>query len=194
MENQRSHFNTLSSGFILSFRVNKSSMRHAPSSPINLRIKTFDKRHQIRSLSIAVIPLDIRIGLNTVCLALPVRVYKTDGHKVAIRNRVRIRHSQWIFQNRLDRTPDVDDLVSALEKLGCFVWQMVGDSVLGGSVGLIDVHALYGSAQADTDGSVGWGSADCVVEDEDAGGTGAAQVNVSFIRRYGFRGCVRVFE
>jgi hypothetical protein len=27
MENQRSHFNTLSSGFILSFRVNKSSMR-----------------------------------------------------------------------------------------------------------------------------------------------------------------------
>lgn len=84
MENQCSHFNTLSSGFILRFRVNKSSMGHTTSSPINLRIKAFDKSHQVRSLTIAVIPLDIRIRLDGICLTLAVRVNEPDRYKITI--------------------------------------------------------------------------------------------------------------
>lgn len=45
------------------------------------------------------------------------------------------------------------------------------------------MHALYGSADPDTDGSFGRCSADSVVEDEDAGGTGAVRVIVSFIQK-----------
>lgn len=58
---------------------------------------------------------------------------------------------------------------------------MVGDSALGCGVGLIDVYALDRSAKLGTDGSVGLATADGVVEDEDAGGTRAVQVIVSFI-------------
>lgn len=93
-----------------------------------------------------------------------------------------IRHSQWILQDGLDRTPDVDNLVSAFEKLGCLVWEMVGDSALRRGVGLIDVYALDRSAPG-KDGSVGLATADSVVEDEDAGGSRAIRVIVSFIRK-----------
>lgn len=82
---------------------------------------------------------------------------------------MRICHSQWILQDGFNRTPDVDNLVSALEKLGCLGWEMVGDSVLGCGIGLIDVHALDRSAETDAGGSVELGSSDGMVEDEDAG-------------------------
>lgn len=59
---------------------------------------------------------------------------------------------------------------------------MVGDSALRRSVGLIDVYALDRSAKLGADGSVGLATADGVVEDEDAGGSRAVQVIVSFIR------------
>jgi hypothetical protein len=52
-----------------------------------------------------------------------------------------------IFQNRLDRSPDVDDLVSPFQEFGCLVREVVGDSVLGCGVGLIDVYALDRSAE-----------------------------------------------
>lgn len=58
---------------------------------------------------------------------------------------------------------------------------MKGDSVLGRAVGLIDVYALYRSAELGTEGFVSLGPADGVVEDEDAGGTRAVQVIVSFV-------------
>lgn len=183
MENQCSHFNTLSSRFILRFRVNKGSVRYTTSSSINLRIKALDKSHQVRSLAIAVIPLDIRIRLDAICLTLTVRVNESDRYKVAIWDGVCICHSQWVLQDGLDWTPDVDDLVSALKKLGCLVWEMVGDSALRRGVGLIDVYALDRSAKPGTDGSVGLATADRVVEDEDAGGSRAVQVIVSFIRK-----------
>lgn len=60
---------------------------------------------------------------------------------------------------------------------------MVGDSALRRGVGLIDVYALDRSAKPGTDGSVGLATADRVVEDEDAGGSRAVQVIVSFIRK-----------
>lgn len=60
---------------------------------------------------------------------------------------------------------------------------MVGDSALRRGVRLIDVYALDRSAKLGTDGSVGLATADGVVEDEDAGGSRAVQVIVSFIRK-----------
>jgi hypothetical protein len=52
-----------------------------------------------------------------------------------------------IFENRLDRSPDINDLVSPFQEFGCLVGKMVGDSVLGCGVGLIDVYALHGAAE-----------------------------------------------
>lgn len=194
MENQCSHFNTLSSRFILRFWVNKGSVRHTTGSSINLRIKAFNKSHQIRSLAIAVIPLNIRIWLDAICLTLAVRVNESDRYKVTIRDGVCICHGQWVLQDGLDWTPDVDDLVSALKELGCLIGEMVGDSALRRGVGLIDVYALDRSAKLGTDGSVGLATADGVIEDEDAGGSRAVQsLLVSFEKILGFRGFVRVF-
>lgn len=45
------------------------------------------------------------------------------------------------------------------------------------------MYALDRSAKPSTDGSVGLATADGVVEDEDAGGSRAVQVIVSFIRK-----------
>lgn len=59
-------------------------MGHTTSSSVNLGIKTLDQSHQVRSLAIAVIPLDVRIWLDAICLTLTVRVDEPDGDKVTI--------------------------------------------------------------------------------------------------------------
>jgi hypothetical protein len=168
---------------MLRLRINKSSMRHPPCSPINLRIKALDKRHQVRRLPIPVVPLDICIRLNGVRLALTVRVDQLSGHKVTIRDRVRISHSQRVLQDWFDRTPDVNDLVPAFQELGCVVGEVVGDSVLGCFVGLVDVHALHGAADLRADRAVWWCAADGVVEDEDSRGASAIRVLLEILRR-----------
>lgn len=50
---------------------------------------------------------------------------------------------------------------------------MVFYAVFGGAVGLVDVYAVHGAAELGAR-CVGWlGTADGVVEDEDAGGVGS---------------------
>lgn len=117
MENQSSHLNTLPRSLIDSLRVRKRRMRHTPRPTINLRIKALNQRHQIRSLRISVIPLNIRIGLDGIRLAFPVRVDELDGYKIAIWDGVRVCYRQRISEDCLDGTPDIDDLVSAFEEL-----------------------------------------------------------------------------
>lgn len=150
MEDQRPHFNTLSISLMFRLGVNKGSMGHTASPSIKLRIKALDKRDQVWSLGIAVIPLDVRIRSHVVRLALAVGIDKLNRHKVTIGYRVRIRDSQRVLQDGLDRTPDVDDLVSALEELGRIVGEVIGDSALGCFVGLVYVHSLHGSAELGT--------------------------------------------
>lgn len=176
MKNQRANLNTLPPRLTLRLRIHKRRMRHTPSPPIRLRIKTFNQRHQIRSLSIAIIPLDIRIRLHTISLTRPVRVNESDGNQIAVRDGMCVSNGQGIFENCLDRSPDVDDLVSPFQEFGCLVRKMVGDAVLGCRIGLIDVYALYGSAEGICRGAVFRGTANSVVEDEDFGCTGTGWI------------------
>jgi hypothetical protein len=105
---------------------------------------------------------------------------------------MRIGDCQGIFQYSLDRAPDVDDLVSALEELGCVFWEMEGDSAFSCGVGLINVDALDWTSKFGTSSVVIRCSTDGVVEDEDSRGTSAMTVNLG-LNRAG-RCCVRVFE
>jgi hypothetical protein len=82
---------------------------------------------------------------------------------------MRVRDGKGVFEDRLDGPPDVDDLVAGFEELVCFRGKVVWDAVLGGGVGLVDVHAVHGAAEAGGGSSAGvfGGAADGVVEDED---------------------------
>lgn len=50
--------------------------------------------------------------------------------------------SEWVFEYSSNRAPDIDDLVSTFGKLGSIFWQVIGNTVLGGLVGLVDVYTL----------------------------------------------------
>lgn len=173
MENQSPDFNTLSSSLVFRLRVDKGCMRHTTSPAISLGIKALDKCHQIRCLPVSIIPLDIGIGFHRICLSLTVGVYEFDGHKITLRDRMRVCHRQRIFQNSFDWTPDVDDLVSALEELGGIFGEMEGDSALGRIVRLVDMHPLNWSTELVTNVAVTWSSANSVVKDKDTRGTRA---------------------
>jgi hypothetical protein len=69
----------------------------------------------------------------------------------------------------------VNDLEALLEKLIGLIWEVVLHTVLGGTVGLVDVDSFPWAAELDgpiTD--VGGGAADCVVKDENPSCSGAA--------------------
>lgn len=152
-------------------------MRHPSRPPIRLGVKTLDQSHQLRRLPIPEEPLDPWIRLDRVRLSLTIRIDQLHRHEVAVWHGVRVRHGEGIFQDGLDRTPDVDDLVSALQKLWRFVWEMEGDPVLGCLVGLVDVDALDGAAKGIAAlGCVLGGSTDGMVEDEDSRRAGAVPV------------------
>lgn len=99
-----------------------------------------------------------------------------DGDEVGVRDGVCVCDGERVFEDCLDGSPDVDDLVAAPEE-GCgFGGEMVRDSVFGRRVGLVDVYALDGAAEggAGVCGAVVlWLTADGVVEDEDFGGAGS---------------------
>ena len=84
---------------------------------------------------------------------------------------MRICHREGVFQDCLDGTPDVDDLVSAFQKLGSIFWEVEGDSRLGRLVGLVNVHTLNWTAKVLPSGTFGLTSTDGVVENVDSGGT-----------------------
>lgn len=171
MEDQSPNLNTLSRSLIHCLRVRKGSMRHTASSAISLGIKAFNQSNQIRSLAISIVPLDIGVRLNGIRFSFAVGVDELDRNKITIWNRVCICHREWVFQDCLDGTPDVDDLVSAFQKLGSIFWEVEGDSRLGRLVGLVNVHALNWAAKVLTSGTFGLTSADGVVENVDSGGT-----------------------
>ena len=71
---------------------------------------------------------------------------------------------------------DIDDLKALLEKLVSLIWEVVFDTVLGGSVRLIDVNSFSWPAElAFPVADVGGCTADRVVEDEHASCSSAAQ-------------------
>ena len=91
---------------------------------------------------------------------------------------MRLSDGKRVFQDALDGTPDIDDLVAGLEQLVRLLWEVVGDAGVCGGVGLVDMDAVDRAAE----GCYWWcwlvrrgaqvllGAADGVVEDKDAGG------------------------
>jgi hypothetical protein len=126
----------------------------------------------------------IRITLHTIRLALTIRIDQLNRHQVLIRHRIRFRDSKRVFQDRLDRTPGIDDLVAAIEKLSGFGRQMMQNAVGGRGIGLIDVHPLYRAAEVELCFyGAGLGlAADGVVEDEDSVASGSAQTCECLLR------------
>lgn len=79
-----------------------------------------------------------------------------------------VSYRERILEDRLDWSPDIDDLVASLEELVRFRGEMVRYSTPGSVVGLINVHAGNRTPQwllAVT--FVACSSADSVVENED---------------------------
>lgn len=109
----------------------------------------------------------------------PIRINQLRHHQIAIAHAVRVRHRQRVPLHRLDRAPHVDDLHAAFEQLRRFGGQVVRHARQRRAVRLVDVDALDGAAQTQT---VVRGfcarrrAPDRVVEDEDAGGAGAARL------------------
>jgi hypothetical protein len=70
----------------------------------------------------------------------------------------------------------VDDLKALLEKLVGLIWEVVLDTVLGCTVGLVDVNSFPGTAELyGPVADIGGCAADCVVEDEYSSCSSAAE-------------------
>lgn len=176
MENQSSDLDTLSRTLSLSLPIHKRAMRYPPSPPVELRIKTFDQQNLPRRLLPKVKPAMLRVRTNRKGLSNTVRINQLHGQEVLVGHGGSVRHSEGIFADGFDGAPDVDDLVAAFEETLGFGGEVVLDALGAGFVGLVDVHALDGTAEGL--GAVGlvlvgrW-AADGVVEDEDLGAAGA---------------------
>ena len=166
---QRPNLNTLPRLPLRRLGICKRGMRHPPRPPINLAIKTLDQHHLLGRLAIGVIPLVLLVRPDGQCLASAVWVDEGDGDEVGFRYRMRVRDGKGVFEDWLDGSPDIDNLVAGFEELVCFRGKVVWDTALGGRVGLVDVHAVHGPAEGGggSGASVIGGTADGVVEDED---------------------------
>jgi hypothetical protein len=79
----------------------------------------------------------------------------------------------------------VDDLVALLEKLVSFIGEVVLNTVLRGTIGLVDVYPACRAAELAGDvADIGGRTANCVVEDENARCSSAVgkKISVRFIR------------
>lgn len=178
MENQRSNLDTLPRTLTLSLLVHERAMRHPPSPPIQLRIKTLDQHDLLRRLLPKIMPAMTRIRTNRKRLPNTIRIDQLHGQKVLVGHGRSVRDSERVFANGFDRTPDVDDLVAAFEKALGVGGEVVLNALGAGFVGLVDMDALDGAAEGL--GRVGEAlvvglAADGVVEDEDWRGAGAGR-------------------
>lgn len=160
-------------------------MRHPPCSPVRLGIIAFDQCHLIGPLPVQIVPLVLLVRSDRKRFPDSIRVDELHGQKVAVRDRIGVGDAQRIFEDGLDGPPDVDDLMSAFEQLVGFLREVVYYALRSCFIGLINMHALDRAAGGLCSGAVfafvvGL-TADCVVEDEDLGGTGAVHpVRIKF--------------
>ncbi len=75
-------------------------------------------------------------------LASAVGIDEFDGHELIVEDGVRGSDAEGVFENGLDRPPDVDDLESAFEQRVDFLWEVERHAVGRSGVGLVDVDAL----------------------------------------------------
>lgn len=125
----------------------------------------------------------LRIWLDGVSLATPIRVDKCDSQKVGIRHGMCVRDTKGIFQDGLDRAPYVDDLETLLEQLFCFVREMVRDALLGGCVGLVDMYSTDWTTELYSGALVFGLSAGRVIEHKDARSPSTVETSQSDSKR-----------
>lgn len=116
MEDQGSDLDTFPRTLSLSALIHKRAMRHPPSPPIHLRIKTLDQQNLQRRLLPKIEPAMIRIRTDGKSLPDPIRIDQLHGQKVLVGHRRSVRHAERIFADGFNGTPDVDDLVAAFEE------------------------------------------------------------------------------
>jgi hypothetical protein len=110
-----------------------------------------------------------------------VGVDELDGDQLVILHAVGGCDAQWVFEDGLDGSPDVDYLVAAFEKGLSLIGKVEVNTVWSRCVGLVDVDSLDWSTET-------WGrrraffcfgagvdrfTADGMVEDKDLGSAGA---------------------
>jgi len=148
-------------------RIGKRSMRNPPRATIINRIVALDKKGLVRSLCVLEVPPMAWIRLDGVRLAFAVGIDQRGGDEVAVRHGVGVCESERISEDGLDGTPDVDDLKTLAQKLVCLIREVVPDTVLRGSIGLVDVNSF--SRPAELGGSIAEicrCTADGMIEDE----------------------------
>jgi hypothetical protein len=148
MKHQSPNLNTLPRRKpYLGLGIHKRGMRHPPRTTIRLRIKALDQRDQIGGLAVAIIPSVLRVGSHGTRLPRAVGVDQRHGDEVRVGDGVGVCDREGVLVDRLDGSPDVDDLVATLEQGFGFVGQVVRHAAGGCGVGLVDVHALDGPAE-----------------------------------------------
>lgn len=88
-----------------------------------------------------------------------------------------ISHTERVFVDCLDWSPDIDDLVAGLQEVVSDLWEVMGDAGARGFVGLVDMNAIHRASKC-----CGWGTdvfrlaANGMVEDEDSACAGTAEI------------------
>jgi hypothetical protein len=180
MEYQGSYLDTLPRRRIIPSRVNKRRVRHPPSPPIRLTIKTLDQEHLLRLQPALIVPSLTLVVPHIKRLASPVRVDERLDHQILFSHGGGLGDGERVAEDLADGTPDVDDLHAALEEALGLVGEVVGDTGECGLVGLVDVGAHRGPAEfrAPTGALLvaqGGVAADGVVKDEDLGRSGSVK-------------------
>ena len=107
VEYQSSNFNTLSSLFVLMFRIMKCWMWCSSRNWLN-SIKALDKHHLVRCLLTLEIPSVCLIWLDRPSLSLMVGVDDFGFNKIWLRDRICVRYCKRIFVNSFDWSPSLN--------------------------------------------------------------------------------------
>ena len=60
---------------------------------------------------------------------------------------MRFCDGEGVFEDLLNRSPDIDDLVAGFKEGVGILGKVVRDAAFGGRVGLVDVYAVNGAAE-----------------------------------------------
>ena len=98
-------------------------------------------------MAIKVVPFVLWIGSHSVGLAFSSWIDEGNSNEIRVWDRMGISDSQRVFQNGLDGSPNVDDLVASLKQFLGFLRQVVRNARLGGAIALIDVYAIHRASE-----------------------------------------------
>jgi hypothetical protein len=119
-----------------------------------------------------------RIMLYRIRLSPSRRIDQLRHHQTLVLHTVCFRNRERVSLHRLDWSPYIDDLDPAFEKLICFVGEMVRNAGQGRAVRLVNVYTLNRATKTAVGclGRIRRLTTDGVVEDVDAGCTGAGKL------------------